>query len=1014
MGDATINLKPPGREWEVLGEDVYAGLLPRGLRVGADSWGFATVGFELPRDPDLPQPDLSSFVPCVIDEGPARLFEGKVMETPSRGAPDRAIIVNGRGYQYALDENPIEYAFKHARLADWRDVRSLPGYDPAIWWPGGQVTAGDGGIEIGAAKGTSWLQYQCAGVYIDLGPDVHIHKIELGLTQLGLTGHAESHLYVRGRIDDQLGDGAFGGTGQAGSVISAKTVWSDAIKWEGGSLVTGHYTGYFKPAARTIAILLTWNNATPGGTAAVDQVAQISYINLYSDRAYAGGGNGTIGRGILRGSDIVQRAVELGAPQIIVPQQSNDWRMIDELWALSHGGEYPDVIRGALYRIRNVVPSGNPTPRLAPWWDLSAVGAGLLTEAGPPTYLNAGGPLKDNDAPSAYAELGDPVTNALLWRALSYNGAFAISFFFRTTAAGDVQEIPNWRTLTGYIVAATNSAAAPAAGTMDWGVGISSLGLQFGYGNDVLSLTGRISTSGTGLRPNDGEWHHLLVSFDNEQGNLEVTLDGYSGWADEISASMGGDIGFRRAASYIPVFGNRPGADRRMRVDVAEIHYWHGPLPPAAGAHIFRAARKPTPTPLKRTLLPMPALATTAPRTARETADSIQAYHRYVAKIGRGRELQFHPQPTVPRYQVTAAASRRFENASLNAGDQAYNRALVVGQTEAGRPIRVERTAAHQPGAIFEKPPAVALVNPSFDSGVASSWDAAGTPSSDGAVFDTAPYSGKLLVGTWTAGARSRMWTSFFGRFLRGRLYQLRIRLRHNTAAAVGLPIRGTWGHLGENDWVDMGLQDIGFGSVQQRAVWGAQGAWIDLLAYWVPERDWIGTNNYSAAAAGTEPILELEAPTDDVTFGADFWLDSIDLRVGVNHVLDRQDDLRTRIIEISQPINAAIGRQIADTFLQSRARTQLRGSIEVGRGDLAYYATGDQAHPRDLAENTTELVHLPTLVDPDTGATGRDGQIVDLSYDPATERATLSIDNTRDNFEAAMQRFGLFTGSDA
>ena len=56
----------------------------------------------------------------------------------------------------------------------------------------------------------------------------------------------------------------------------------------------------------------------------------------------------------------------------------------------------------------------------------------------------------------------------------------------------------------------------------------------------------------------------------------------------------------------------------------------------------------------------------------------------------------------------------------------------------------------------------------------------------------------------------------------------------------------------------------------------------------------------------------------------------------------------------------------------------------------------------------TGELIHFSDRVDPDSGAIGRNGRIASVTYNPATDVATVALDNSRADFDALMARLAI------
>jgi hypothetical protein len=1003
MGDVTVHLKPAGSPWSVAGKGLYPGLLPANVRVDADTWGFATCSFEIPRDPFLPQPDLTAFTPCVIEESGSRLFEGKVMETPTRSDP-QMIQVTGKGYQYALDENPIEYYWKHSDLSAWQDVRSIPGYDPAIWRPSATCEVGEGSITIGRGQGTTWFNGEAQGVYLDVGPAVRVKRIEISFRQINLATNTVFNFFVRGRNGADIGDSPFG-TGDAyfGGTLGQTTSltfspayrYVDSISQAAGAIVAGDTIGYFTPPARVIAIFMYWVGAG-GVPTGLDHIIILDKINLYGDVVLGAGTQGN-----LRASDVVESVGKrASASGIVVPSQAPSTVNIasnykDELWTLSQD------MAGISYW--HLDPTGGQ--QLVPTWGSTVyhvpdqAAANLVQSPNVPTYNSTGGPLVAETLSPRVVFDG---ANLKYLKLLPANHPFddvhgwAFSLWFKTSTAGTTGA--DWRAVNNRIVSLETQAGLPPAGTKWWGIGIGTSGNLVG---GTVTSGGAISTTTFSQNYADGQWHHLFVTMHrNSGGFVDWKVDELGDDGGGFSAATTTDTGPIDPARDLHI-GTRGGGDVWFTGEIAEFAFWQAEIPVGVGKHLYRAGRRQVQTSLERTKLKIPGLATTSgPRVGREIIEGVNIYHRYASKIGRDRELVFKPQAFVPKYALTSAASLRFEQPSLIAAEEAYNRVVVSGVTGFNVPVRVERVAAHQPGAVFESP-GFNVINPSLDVD-ASGWlpiDAS-TIARSTLFFHTAPAALRILAGSGAGQIRGAMALFPVGsKFLRGRLYRITYYARTLTAG-IGFQHLAVFGLLDNGD----------YGSVVDDATTKWDTTFKKYTIDWIPRQDVVAPSGSTDA-----PLLWVESSRSRHATQApvESYIDTVELNIGVGSILDRQNDLRSRTIDFNQPMTSEVGVAIGDAFMQSRARQQLRGSIDVGPGDIVSYASGQQIHPCRLVEDTNEFLHIPSLVDPDTGAQGRDGKMVQIGYDPQTERATLSIDNSRDNFEVLMSRFGLInTGS--
>lgn len=168
-GTATVRLRTL-TGWEILGRDRLAGIYPEGLTLSANSWGSDTCGFTLRRDPGVQHSDLFAFTPCEVEVNGVNVWSGRVFETPTSDGVDPNISVQGRGWQYHLDDDAYTKMFVHARLNDWVDTRSLSTADLTLMTTGYQVDAGNRSILLSLPSAATAPIGTYVGAVLDLGP----------------------------------------------------------------------------------------------------------------------------------------------------------------------------------------------------------------------------------------------------------------------------------------------------------------------------------------------------------------------------------------------------------------------------------------------------------------------------------------------------------------------------------------------------------------------------------------------------------------------------------------------------------------------------------------------------------------------------------------------------------------------------------------------------------------------------------------------------------------------------
>lgn len=121
----------------------------------------------------------------------------------------------------------------------------------------------------------------------------------------------------------------------------------------------------------------------------------------------------------------------------------------------------------------------------------------------------------------------------------------------------------------------------------------------------------------------------------------------------------------------------------------------------------------------------------------------------------------------------------------------------------------------------------------------------------------------------------------------------------------------------------------------------------------------------------------------------------------------------RTKTLDVgfALPTDGALAAAIGDAWLGQNHLTPMKGTIKVGAGDVRNILTGETVGLEDLLGVSHELIRLMDRRDPDTGGWGRDARIAGAKWNPATEQAEITIDNTRANFEALLARLAIVGG---
>lgn len=132
----------------------------------------------------------------------------------------------------------------------------------------------------------------------------------------------------------------------------------------------------------------------------------------------------------------------------------------------------------------------------------------------------------------------------------------------------------------------------------------------------------------------------------------------------------------------------------------------------------------------------------------------------------------------------------------------------------------------------------------------------------------------------------------------------------------------------------------------------------------------------------------------------------------GISTRIGRRGFQRTKVLDVSFALTTSAAEQLGDLFLRAHARTPFKGTVKLtGRGAARDPKTGTPLPVDALLEMTGEMIRFMDRVDPDTGAVGRDARIAEVSVDPDTEEATVTLDNSRAGFDALLARLDVVLG---
>lgn len=317
-------------------------------------------------------------------------------------------------------------------------------------------------------------------------------------------------------------------------------------------------------------------------------------------------------------------------------------------------------------------------------------------------------------------------------------------------------------------------------------------------------------------------------------------------------------------------------------------------------------------------------------------------------------------------------------------GGELFNRALVTGEYADGSPmsVRVSSTVGTQmtPGNAL-----VGVANPRADVNTSGWTPLVGAIVRDTSIYDPGgPTNASFRLDD--AGSGVTVDSDAVSQALdRAKIYRLTVRVfRPPLFSNVRLTVLSGSTVLATNFWM---FSDL------------ALNTWTTVTLEFSPLTD-VASYSVRVATSGAG------APT--------MYFDNVLFSHLVPTRLDRLGIVRTQQLPISgaMPVpdpthsGADAPRTIGDLFLAAHRTTPFRGTVTAtGDGAVRDVLSGTDLSPGHLLTRTNEILRMSDRVDPDTGGWGRDGRLVAVSYTPATQTASLTIDSSRSNLAALLSR---------
>lgn len=924
---AIVRLKTLDGRWETVGAQRLRGIWPEGLTLTSNRHGSDTARFILKRKTEAVYPDLSAFTPCEIEQDGTIVWSGRIWETPSKEGSDEQISVEGRGWQYHLDDDVFRIPFASTKLP-FKDARQVLGANLQYFTAGGTVAVEQGTPVVGFGKGYEVKVGDTAAVVYDLGADYEEIWPYIFIELMSNLGN-DTNTWVYVRLHNSQDPHSTGGTDFYDLMVENNSTFPrNTIK----------YIQTASSVARRYISIFVYSTAI--GTFSDEHTVRINTFRVLGDTAY----HAHVGDSQLRASDVAARSVREAAPQLADPTERTN-RYADEIMGSPYVAGY--------WRFNGPFPDGDK--------DYSPYGRDLVSGAATITREVAGGldnSLSTENDNQAFTYNGGYSSAAL---ALQHN-YFAIEGIFK----------PNESTAAGHVIAYVGD-----SGSNGWGL---FLGQSGGAATaNLWILSGGAAWYDTNIPITNGTWHWFnLTLLLNNTFVLNVRKKQSTGY-QYVTSTSPAPIFASNMTFYVA--GNS-GAGSRALMDVDEMVVFSErfQLKITADDEMIRhqaSAFDKSDGKIERTSFWIPDFPMEAAQTPREAIDAVNNFHDYYWKVDHEPALCYYAKPTAPKFEVGAWSGAEFEDASANAGEEIYNEVRVEGTDYLGDPLVITRGGL-QPSDDHS------LQNGTFDA-TTNQWTVSGTGYTK--ARDTTIYhdgSGSLRIDTDGSGVYGGViTTSFQGTFFGNRMYGFE-GWAYRGSAASGIMTITVENTDGERVQVYVPPSTAGF--------------WFKWKVRFL-------FSNYTG--------LSLNIEHGAGAIGSIVYLDTINVLSADDSLPSRRGFMRTKILPFQAALTPAAATKLGDVWLENHTSTPFKGALKHTHAEGVRTALGGAAtDPAMMLNQTGERVRFSHRIDPDTGNWGREGTIDTVSYEGDTGISTITIDNTRQSFEALMGRLAAVVGN--
>lgn len=280
MGDTpatTIRVRRLDGNWVTLGTDNTPGVVPESVSMSSDEHGSQALSFVMRRDDTIPWGDLQAGAQVMVDVAGIPVWGGRINQTPSTGGGGSEINVGAQGWQYHLDDDPVNQGWVSAGARGWKDSRAFYGSTASLPVAGEVVVEeSTGSVIVGFPKGVGLDAQNGVAVTFDAGPGRTVEVVTFDYTIVGK--NLSLACFTRHHpTDNCLGTGTL------------DTTWNATVTntlANSGSVVSNAGSG----AGMRYFTLLLWN---PSGSTYLTTTAHNAFtfrnINVFASGTYRSG-----------------------------------------------------------------------------------------------------------------------------------------------------------------------------------------------------------------------------------------------------------------------------------------------------------------------------------------------------------------------------------------------------------------------------------------------------------------------------------------------------------------------------------------------------------------------------------------------------------------------------------------------------------------------------------------------------------------------------------------------------